>query len=124
MSDELTKKLDNLLDSFAERYHPEHEYNKMWLKENEQERKEAIEQIQQAFGEDGWKHTGTVTIHKNWEYISHKKLSTMMTGQEWYDAFAREWSRSVEGRYFDGDSFVKAAQEAARRAAGLEGDRE
>lgn len=72
---------------------------------------ETIAQIKQAFADEQ---------NLVMRGVVDPKEGGLLTGQEWYEKFEKEWQRSIEGRYFDGDSLAKATQEAAKRAAGLE----
>lgn len=69
----LDEKLDEELDTFAETYYPEHEYNDVHRDENTKQRQELIDQIKQAFRDADWRET-------------HRFPSgsvELMTGQEW-----------------------------------------
>lgn len=129
MTDELTKKLREFLESVGQTYYFE------GGEADDEEYADWIQQITQAFIDAGWrepdsvhfwyqgvKYTGPTAINK---VINDYVVSTnQMTGQEWYDRFINEfpaWDGFISKEYNDGyaDSRMKAL-EAAKKASGIE----
>lgn len=81
--------------------------------------KKTFVQIEQAFKDAGYIHRGKSSLN-GWEYISHKKLSTMMTGAEWYARFVKE-IYDMNPKDTPSDVWMRMdILEAAKRVAGIE----
>lgn len=87
---------------------------------------DAIEQIKQAFIDAGEFQLSNISFDKANQYTITFKKPLMnegyMTGQEWYSAFEKEYHGILT--VDDNEYTVKATLGAAKRAAGLEVDKQ
>lgn len=142
MTDDLTKKLDEIVRFMGDSYYPSHEYPDTYEPDNVKFRTEAVKQITKAFIDAGWvtpedkmrvqglindiaNMTSTAYNQPTIVYVHvDKKAMTaknLMTGREWYDKFKKEFEANKQFR--DQVNYMWSAstiEEAAKKAAGIE----
>lgn len=82
---------------------------------DDSEVKQTVEEVKQAFIDDGWRNLGK---HTSYECHVDPRFANMMTGQEWYSKFLEEIERRQD--YSLGAISTLIAKEIAKKAAGIE----
>lgn len=122
MSD-LDKKLEENLESYAECYHPEHEYNDSYCNENLSQTKELVKQIKQAFIDDGWLDITQFGGIKSMNIATPSgRRIDFMIGQEWYDRLKECLGKPTIVEYGDKVYYADSVNVAAKKASGLSND--
>jgi len=78
-----------------------------------------IARIKQAFADEGWSDTNLYTKDKLARFL---KSENMMTGQEWYERFVKEYEQTKEFGEVGGPAYSSPSDvlTAAKKASGIQ----